>query len=294
MTAAASDPQDRHHTGSGKQGAAGIPSGSPTPGTPPQQPPGREAGSWSQRITTAILLVAMLGLLVEAGIWAWDRLATYGPGDRFPSVETVSLDRGSPNTWVPATGGDEPATLLLLFTTTCAVCQANVRSWNMLFDGVSSDVRVAGLSLDPVDRTRRFVDTLGVRFPVEVVTQPEAFMEGISLPGVPLTLILDVDGELVEYWYGPLNSQLRRAIEERLAEFAPELSSSRSFEPTASRRPHVSPRPDGTFPDRDAPGTVHVTNRVRQGGGGLDLASTTSPRRWSVPFAGSWSQPRTP
>lgn len=207
-----------------------------------EKPSDDEAGGWSQTITTAILLLAMLGILVEVGIWAWGRLSAYGLGDTFPEVEVVSLEDGSPGTWVPATGGEAPPTLLVLFTTTCPVCQGNVPSWNALHDDVSPEVRVVGLSMDPRARTRRFVASFGVRFPVEIVVDAEALMEEIALASVPLTLVLDPDGRLVEYWEGPVGRELRSTIRGRLAELAPALSSSTSVEPTASRRRHGSPR----------------------------------------------------
>jgi len=246
--------------------------------------PAQDKGGWSQRITTAILLLAMLGLLVEIGIWAWDRLTTYGPGDAFPAIDVVSLEEGAPHTWEPATAGGTPATLLVLFTTTCPVCQGNVPGWNVLHAEVSSEVRVIGLSLDPLDRTRRFVDGLGVRFPVEVVADPEAFKEEISLPGVPLTLVLDAGGGLVEYWYGPLGSELRETIKGRLVELAPELSSKTPIEPTASRR-RDDPWPGHPTRAWPLPGAVHLkANRTgptplpyRNGAGGLDEPQPVTP-----------------
>lgn len=249
MTHTADDPDARGPETGKSQESAGS---SATPADAGAAEDSGDEGGWSQRITTTILLLAMFGLAVEVGIWAWNRLSAYGPGDAFPPVETVSLEDGAPGTWMPATGGRAPATLLMLLTTTCPMCQGNVPGWNSLHDAVSSEVRVTGLSLDPADKTARFVDALGVRFPVEAVADPEAFKEEIALPGVPLTLLLDAEGGLVEYWYGPVNSEVRRQIQERVVELVPELSpqssnstTTSSIEPTASRRhgPHRAGHP---------------------------------------------------
>lgn len=169
-----------------------------------------------QRLTTVIIAVCLLGLLVEGGIYGYQKLFGEPDGRSFPRLEVVSLD-GTAGTFAPD-GADGPVTLTFLFTTTCPVCQGNVAGWNELHGALGDRVRIVGLSMDDAAATRGFVDELGVEFPVLVIRDPEALKEAISLPGVPMTLAIASDGTVEDFWYGPVGTLVRREVLARVTE----------------------------------------------------------------------------
>jgi peroxiredoxin len=94
--------------------------------------------------------------------------------------------------------------LLLVFTTTCAACQANQPTWRALQERAGGSVDVVGVSLDDLEATRTYQQSHRLSFPVTVPVDPQQLTDALAVTAVPLTVRLGADGRVQGSWVGGL------------------------------------------------------------------------------------------
>lgn len=116
--------------------------------------------------------------------------------DRLLDLNNQLLD------WNP--GSPQQQTLLFVFTTTCPVCQKNLPAWAKIHSQLSSQYRIVGVSLDPLEKTRAYVDANNLLFPVFIPQETSKFAANYSIKAVPLTVLVDQNGTARKVWLGIL------------------------------------------------------------------------------------------
>lgn len=95
-------------------------------------------------------------------------------------------------------------TLLLVFTTTCPICEDNQSAWRQLYERFEDHYNVIGLSIGDLEPTRTYAANHALPFPVYIPQDPSGFPKRYKIPAVPQTLHLDRDGNVKHQWAGPL------------------------------------------------------------------------------------------
>lgn len=98
----------------------------------------------------------------------------------------------------------ERETVLLVWTTTCPACQANLPNWLALVERFGERYDFVGLSLDSVEATKSYVAARALPFEVFVATDPAAFKTRYDIAGVPETIHAGRDGQVRGSWLGVL------------------------------------------------------------------------------------------
>src|SRR5690606_26990496 len=93
--------------------------------------------------------------------------------------------------------------VLFVFNTRCPYCRRSIPEWNRLagLAAARPDLHVYGISLDPDSATRAYVRDHAVAFPVTRFPEPK-LVELYRVTGVPLTLVLDAEGRVLEAFRG--------------------------------------------------------------------------------------------
>jgi peroxiredoxin len=110
---------------------------------------------------------------------------------------------GFEETLAPRAAGKDR--LLLVFTTTCAACQANQPNWRALQERAGGSVDVVGVSLDDLEATRTYQRAHRLSFPVTVPVDPQQLTDALAVTAVPLTVRLGADGRVQGSWVGGLS-----------------------------------------------------------------------------------------
>ncbi|MEM7356052.1 MAG: redoxin domain-containing protein, partial [Acidobacteriota bacterium] len=127
--------------------------------------------------------------------------ASPGVGETLPSVAAIDL-KGQP---IELTfSSTERDTLLLVFTTRCPACLANLPQWLALRDRLAAHYDVIGLSLDDLAATRTYARDHQLPFDIFVARDPQAVRSAYRLPGVPETIHAGLDGRVRGAWLGVL------------------------------------------------------------------------------------------
>ena len=199
----------------------------------------RNGGGRFERFVGAVLLLCLAILAIQFGLWSYRR---FGPppaapelsqndlrvGVQFPVTGSFDLS-GSPLELRPAEPGN-PATVLVILTTTCPFCRINVPIWNTIHRSLSGQVRFIALSLDDREKTRRFVETSRAEFSILVVEDARSFIAGLGLHSVPQTLALDAGGVIRHVWGGGLSEDRVAGILQTMVELVPGLQPAPSEE----------------------------------------------------------------
>ena len=143
-----------------------------------------------------VFLVKENRRLLEGG-----RLPQIATGERLPPISARQLD-GQDTTLHFASSSED--TLLLVFTTTCPVCEKNQPAWRELYERFGDHYNVVGLSIGDVEPTRAYASEHDLPFPVFVPEDAQDFPKRFKIPAVPQTLHLDRDGIVRDQWAGPL------------------------------------------------------------------------------------------
>lgn len=106
--------------------------------------------------------------------------------------------------------GKERETMLLVLTTTCAACQANLPNWLELVERHDEGLDFVGLSLDTVEATRSYAEARDLPFEVFVAADPAAFKTRYEIAGVPETIHTGRDGRVRGAWLGVLPEDFAR------------------------------------------------------------------------------------
>lgn len=115
------------------------------------------------------------------------------PVQRLDGVETV-LD-------FAASDGE---TVLLVFTTTCPVCEQNQGVWKDLYSRFDGHYDIVGISVGDIPATQEYATDHDLPFPIFVPTEPGEFPSTYKISAVPQTILLDRHGKVKQKWSGPL------------------------------------------------------------------------------------------
>lgn len=126
---------------------------------------------------------------------------TLGEGDRLQPIAVRTLD-GEPRTLELGRAGEE--SVLLIFTTTCPICQQNQPAWASLYERFQDRYQIVGISVDDLERTREYVARRRLPFRVVVPADVRSFPRDYRVPGVPQTVVVGSDGRIRHVWSGPL------------------------------------------------------------------------------------------
>jgi len=129
------------------------------------------------------------------------------PGLVVPTFRAVTLAGDSVTIGEGAPGARQ---VLFIFNTTCGFCRETLSYWRRIADELRTEerreVEVYGISVDSEAETRRYVGEEGVSFPV--LGFPEVKLVRLyRAEGVPRTLVLDHEGEVLYARAGSFNSQ---------------------------------------------------------------------------------------
>lgn len=101
--------------------------------------------------------------------------------------------------------GPGEAQVLYFFTTTCRYCKASVPALKKLAARLGGPVRMIGVSDEPAEATRRYVQAHGLPFPAASV--PERRVIGLfRARTVPLITVVNAEGRATYTRYGTLES----------------------------------------------------------------------------------------
>ena len=96
--------------------------------------------------------------------------------------------------------------LLLVFSTTCPHCEANITTWTSLNDTLNGRCYVIALSVDDVDRTIDYVAKKDFPF-YTVILNDSTYYRRYKISGVPVTMLIAGDARVKEVWKGELNDE---------------------------------------------------------------------------------------
>ncbi len=196
----------------------------------------RGGGNRFERVITRVLLLCLAILVIQFGLWGFRRFGPAPPspalsrnelrvGTQFPVTGSVDLS-GNSIELRPAEPGN-PATIIVVLTTTCPFCRTNVPIWNSIHRSVSGQLRFIALSLDDLDRTQRFIETSRAEFPLLVVEDARSFIADLGMHSVPQTLALDAEGVIQQVWGGGLSEEHVAVISQSMGELVPGLQVAR-------------------------------------------------------------------
>jgi peroxiredoxin len=167
-----------------------------------------------RRLLTGAVLLTALTLVVTLG-WQVkslrrdlriERVRSLQPaaGQWVPPVPATTL-AGEP--LVIGTGPAGTAQVLFVFNTTCAFCLRTAPVWSRIASQLEtlSNVRVLGWSQDSDSLTRAYVAAQGMSFTTVASTPPKYFSMYRAL-GVPATMVIDANGQVLYAALGMLSS----------------------------------------------------------------------------------------
>jgi thiol-disulfide isomerase/thioredoxin len=134
-------------------------------------------------------------------------------GERLPDVELVPLAGGAP---IQLSDVEGPA-VVNLWATWCAPCRAEIPDFEEVHQERSDEVTFVGINVgEDGDRAAAFIDDVGATY--DQFLDSEGFVvTELNATAMPVTLVLDADGEVVVRHLGPLDQDgLNDAIDEAL------------------------------------------------------------------------------
>jgi thiol-disulfide isomerase/thioredoxin len=165
-----------------------------------------------------ILLIVGLALMVLIGALAFQRLNVVDDEIAIAEAQpaTVMEATNYPSFTLPDVDGvmhelsewDDRPRLLNFWATWCAPCRREIPLLKALQDEQGSDgVQVIGIAVDFPEQVAAYAETVNFNYPV-LVGQEDAMavaeMSGVEFIGMPFTMILGADGELINAHIGEI------------------------------------------------------------------------------------------
>ena len=122
-------------------------------------------------------------------------------GDRLATLPARQLD-GTTTTLQFSRSRHE--TLLLVFTTTCPVCEENTASWISLYERFHKDFDIVGIAVDDIEFTASYASRLGLPYRVVIPDDVASFPGKYNINAVPTTILVGKDGRVKQVRTGPL------------------------------------------------------------------------------------------
>jgi peroxiredoxin len=147
--------------------------------------------------------------VLEGAIAVLKSEGTLKPGSAVPPISAYDLT-GELQT-IPVAQTSKP-TVLYVFTPQCAWCSRNLSNIRALYDAVSEQYAIVGISLS--DRNlAAYLAASGFRFSVYATPLP-AVIKVYRLGSTPRTIVVSPEGKVVKSWIGAYDRMLGKEIEE--------------------------------------------------------------------------------
>jgi len=190
-------------------------------------------------LAITVMLQSAATTRLEEAVQFWKRQAQWpAEGSGFPMLDTHHLD-GTPQ----RVGALPRAQLLIVFTTSCPNCRANLPVWQDLttrFEAVSANAGIEALpreawwvSLSPQDSVEAYVAEHGLSRDRVVLADDLRQLRVARVRGVPLTVLLDSAGVTRFVHAGPFTQLLADSL---LATAKGLHGSGTKIAPTSSRQ----------------------------------------------------------
>lgn len=171
----------------------------------------RTRGGLALDLLVGLIALTALSFLVRERLVPWiEERSILDPGDLVGdqlSLEDAST--GDSISWTPGA-----PTLLLVFRSTCPVCERAVPTWVELAS--AGPWQTTAVGLEPAEDAARFART---RLPLARAAVPrdiDAFAKRFRIRVVPTTLVIDREGRLTARHAGPLEEpdvrEMRRLV----------------------------------------------------------------------------------
>jgi thiol-disulfide isomerase/thioredoxin len=163
------------------------------------------------RRRTGVLLVASALVLAACG---GDDGANGDVGATLPDVEIVELSGGA----VGSLSQIEGPAVVNLWATWCAPCRAEIPDFEEVHQERSDEVRFVGINIgEDAGPALAFIDEVGATY--DQFRDPEGFVvTELRTTAMPVTLVLDANGEVTKRHLGPLSAaDLNAAIDRAIA-----------------------------------------------------------------------------
>ena len=126
------------------------------------------------------------------------------------TLPAIELERLGGGTLDLAAATGEPR-VLNLWATWCAPCRAELPAFDRVAAS-SPNIEIVGINIgDSAEAASELVEELGLSFPQAL--DPDAEVQvGLKITGMPATIFLDPDGDLIEIHNGELEEDELRAL----------------------------------------------------------------------------------
>ncbi len=127
-----------------------------------------------------------------------------GDASGLPDVELMSIDEAADGETTVAASDLQGPALVNLWATWCGPCRAEMPAFQAVADQLG-DVRVVGINEgDSGDEAAAFLDEVGVTFD-QYLDPDSAISSELRVSGLPATLVVDSDGNVVDIHSGVLD-----------------------------------------------------------------------------------------
>lgn len=129
------------------------------------------------------------------------------PGDRVPSLMAIDFNGRLVTIGYP---DHAKKTVLLVFSTECAVCEKNVAFWNDLFRRADScHYRIIGIAKNDLLELKLFAESMNLK----LMSDELSFWWSYKLFRLPQTILVNERGEVEHVWPGILNNSAQEKIQ---------------------------------------------------------------------------------
>jgi thiol-disulfide isomerase/thioredoxin len=178
--------------------------------TPPAPTPRRPAGG-APRWRALPLVVASAAAIALLPACSSDDGAS---GEPWPEAPLVTLADEAPAALADLAGGTP--TVVNFWASWCAPCRAEMPAFQQVADDLDGQVAIIGITdEDQLDAARDAADDAGVSYPLLVDTE-QTLLSDLSISGLPGTVFLDEDGNVIGRHLGAMDEDdLLNEIEDR-------------------------------------------------------------------------------
>lgn len=130
----------------------------------------------------------------------------FASGDAFPALQVHDLSAQQHNVLELLPRGG----FVAFVTTTCPYCELSLSQWSEL----AGDAPVVGLSLDSLEETQAFATTHGIEWQLVSLVASSEVRKEARVSAVPLTILIDRQGEIAQTWQGVVRRSDLAAMQE--------------------------------------------------------------------------------
>ena len=106
--------------------------------------------------------------------------------------------------------------LFFILSTTCPHCFKNLKKWNEIAENTDSlRCTVLGISTNDLERTRKYQDTVSLKFQLSAIADT-SFFRKYKVSAYPETILIDSKGFVGGAWVGELSDEEIKEIQSLL------------------------------------------------------------------------------